>query len=207
MYRVIKATTEVDPSLTGYTLKYHDNGEFVYRKDYVFPTLDKANEEAERSLKWKKKDIDVFYVENGELEYQSTFEYDPETVGPNSYDIYKEKEQQYLEANPDISVTNSHYVNGNDYRYNDIFQNLKSLGYKPRKTNSMSRMDVWDCITIDVPWGTREIPQEIEDLVGSYENITIWDAQFHNTKNKVRKLKFSLRDTYLMKTWNASSNS
>ena len=195
MYRVVKATTEVDPSLNGYVLLYHDDGKFVYRDDYAFPTLEKANEDAQRSLKWKQRDIDVFRVENGKLEFQSTFEYNPET-DINPVDVYEQKVDDYLNHSPGY-VVNSLFgdVEREDSRFQNVLHELWKKGYKPRTTYYQSRMHVSDAITIDVPEDTTEVPEDVIDAVESQPNLMLWDATTHLTKAHQRKLKFGMRDT------------
>lgn len=116
---------------------------------------------------------------------------------------YHEELNQYLLENNGYHVDPMFgEVESNDVRFQQIFKDLVSLGYRPKETYYQSRFQITDAITIDVPEGTREVPNEVYDIVDKQPDIMIWDSTFHNTKAKNRKLKLSFRDSCVIEMRN-----
>lgn len=198
MKRVILASLKpagyIDPSVVGYSLKEQDTGRSA--DGMVYNTLEEAEKNAARYCNWRKKNIDIYFIENSEETYQESIEFDAENYQPSEIELKQNQVKEYLDKNPDYHVdTLFGDVLSNDSRYVAVFNELKNLGYRPRQSYSTSRMYTWDTITIDVPLGTRDVPQDVLQSIQSQPNLVIWDTTARTTAAGSRKLKFSMRDS------------
>ena len=99
--------------------------------------------------------------------------------------------EEYFSSHPGYSIELLFGVlKPNDDRYQDIFTKLKEEGYKPRSTNYVDRIAT-DAITIDVD--SRELPEDVWDIIEKYPELSIRHLNFHNGRNSY-KAKFELWD-------------
>ena len=100
--------------------------------------------------------------------------------------------EKYFVDNPGYSMdTLFGVLKHNDERFEDIFQSLKDQGYSPRNTYYMDRVTTC-ALTIDVP--SRNLPEEVVELVEAYPDLDIRHVSFHKG-TRGYKAKFEIWDT------------
>ena len=114
-----------------------------------------------------------------------------ETLDPEYWNARLSALERYFQSHPGYSVeTLFGILKHNDDRFEDIFETLKDMGYNPRKTYYMDRITTC-ALTIDVP--TREVPDDVVEVVEKYPELIIRHVDFHKGRNSY-KAKFELRD-------------
>lgn len=88
------------------------------------------------------------------------------------------------------------YLTYEDSRFQQLVNELKKSGYKPRLTYFKDGLMSICSITIDSE--SKELPEYVENCIEKLDNVTLWDVTTHKGTN-CYKIKFSLRDSNFVK--------